>query len=72
VKTRLASAYCGGANHNLGVNTERSAVLLRATQMSVICFFFAMISTPVFFIKRSQIETSPAKVIITNPIELKK
>jgi hypothetical protein len=72
VKTRLASAYCRGANHNLGVNTQRSAVLLRATQMSVICFFSAMISTPVFFIKRSQSEASPTKIIITNPIELKK
>lgn len=71
VKDHMTQAYCTGATHNLSVNTRRSNVLLRATQLAIVSFGFLLVSLPRFFFDSAYVEAQPTKVIISEPISIK-
>jgi hypothetical protein len=72
VKTHLMDRYCEGATHNLEVNTRRTNVLLRATQISILSFGLLLLSLPSFFVERGRQEAAPTKVIVSEPIRITK
>lgn len=71
VKDRMIQAYCEGATHNLSVNTRRSNVLLRATQIAIISFGLLLFSLPRFLFDSLHKDSEPTKVIISEPIRIK-
>ena len=71
VKDHMIQAYCTGATHNLSVNTKRSNVLLRATQIAILSFGLLLVSLPRFFFDSAHKNAEPTKVIISEPISIK-
>jgi len=70
VKDRMIKAYCEGATHNLGVNTRRTNVLLRATQIAIISFGLLLFSLPRFLFDSMSKESEPTKITISEPIRI--
>lgn len=68
LKENMTSAYCGGATHNLKVNQRRAAVLLRATQIAIVCFVFLLSGLPRFFIDLANKDSKPTEVILIKPL----
>lgn len=70
-KNNMIQAYCTGATHNLSVNTRRSNVLLRATQIAIVSFGLLLVSLPRFFFDSAHKDSEPTKVIISEPIHIR-
>jgi predicted PurR-regulated permease PerM len=71
IKEHMSQAYCTGATRNLAVNTRRSNLLLRATQIAIISFGLLLAALPSFFFDIGNRQTPPTRVIVTEPISIK-
>lgn len=72
LKRNMMRRYCEGATHNLNVNTRRSPMLVRATQLSAVSFLCLLLALPFFFIHKSSEKPDSMRVTITEPIKVQR
>ncbi|MCE0485032.1 MAG: hypothetical protein LV479_12450 [Methylacidiphilales bacterium] len=70
IKESLIKQYSNAELSNFQTNSSRTAILLRAAQLSAISLVFVALSLPYFLYEKNACGDNPSKVMIINPVKV--